>query len=267
MPPIRRPKPLQRTGQASRYHGAQVWRYARLVASGMKVVKTIDLTRAGIPWPFRLLMWFINRFGRNAEGPYLDRSKRLVEQPALAGNPPLERIVPERYIEPRAGFVPAAQQPYVMRYACSLLMFVAVAIAGCHAPHRVEKSMDNDGYQLSLLKIPVSNITRSAAFYRDALGFEQQFAAEEYGWAQFQSGPLPLALYKPGMGGGDGKIGGSTGFHLSLPPVRFDALAGELQKRGSLVGDRVHRGDDGTTFIEVRDPDGNTLKIMRTMVE
>jgi catechol 2,3-dioxygenase-like lactoylglutathione lyase family enzyme len=127
--------------------------------------------------------------------------------------------------------------------------------------------MNDPGYELSLLKIPVSEITRSAAFYRDALGFEQQFAAEEYGWAQFQAGDLPLALYKPGLGGGDGKIGGSTGFHLSLPPQQFDALAAALLQRGCLVEDKVHRGDDGTTFIEVRDPDANTLKIMRAAAE
>ena len=53
--------------------------------NGVKVVQTIDLTRAGIPWPFRLLMWFINRFGWNSEPPYLDRLKRLVEKPAVAG--------------------------------------------------------------------------------------------------------------------------------------------------------------------------------------
>jgi len=52
---------------------------------GVKVVQTIDLTRAGIPGPFRLLIWFINRFGWNAEEPYLHRLKRLVEQPAAAG--------------------------------------------------------------------------------------------------------------------------------------------------------------------------------------
>ena len=48
----------------------------------VKVVQTIDLSRAGIRWPFRLLMWFITRLGRNTEQPYLDRLKRLVEQPA-----------------------------------------------------------------------------------------------------------------------------------------------------------------------------------------
>jgi len=43
-------------------------------------------------------------------------------------------------------------------------------------------------YQLSLLKIPVTNLMRCADFYRDALGFRQEFAAEEYGWAQLAAG-------------------------------------------------------------------------------
>jgi hypothetical protein len=53
--------------------------------NGVKVVQTIDLTRAGIAWPFRLLIWFINRFGWNTEEPYLERLKRLAEQPAAVG--------------------------------------------------------------------------------------------------------------------------------------------------------------------------------------
>jgi hypothetical protein len=53
--------------------------------NGVKVVQTINLARAGIPWQFRLLIWFINRFGWNAEQPYLGRLKRLVERPEVAG--------------------------------------------------------------------------------------------------------------------------------------------------------------------------------------
>jgi hypothetical protein len=49
---------------------------------GVKVIQTIDLTRAGIPWPFRVLIWLINRFGWNAEEQYLDRLKGLLERPA-----------------------------------------------------------------------------------------------------------------------------------------------------------------------------------------
>ena len=118
-------------------------------------------------------------------------------------------------------------------------------------------------YALALLKVPVSDVERGAEFYRDALGFELLFAAEEYGWAQLQAGELSLALYVPGKGGGDGRPGGSVGFHLALEGEPFDALASELQTRGALVEDQVHRGDDGTVVLEARDPDGNTLKIFR----
>jgi catechol 2,3-dioxygenase-like lactoylglutathione lyase family enzyme len=118
-------------------------------------------------------------------------------------------------------------------------------------------------HELALLKVRVSDVTRSADFYRDALGFELLFVAEECGWGQLQAGELPLALYKPGMGGGDGKIGGSVGFHVSPGLEWFDVLAADLLQRGAIADNRAHRGDDGTTFIEVRDPDGNNLKIMR----
>jgi predicted enzyme related to lactoylglutathione lyase len=123
--------------------------------------------------------------------------------------------------------------------------------------------MTDPAYKLGLLKIPVSDIARSAAFYRDALKLKEEFVAPQYGWAQFSAGELPLALYKPGMGGGDGQIGGSTGFHLSLPGEQFDGLAEDLIKRGVIVDGRIQRGDDGTIYVQVKDPDGNVLNIGR----
>lgn len=118
-------------------------------------------------------------------------------------------------------------------------------------------------FTLSLLKIPVTEIENSVRFYRDSLGLGEQFVVADYGWAQLVAGELLLALYKPGMGGGDGRIGGSVGFHLALPHDQFDALASRLQEQAHLVKDEIHQGDDGNTFIDVRDPDGNILKIIR----
>ncbi len=123
--------------------------------------------------------------------------------------------------------------------------------------------MSEPQFELSLLKIPVSDPQRSAEFYRDTLGMRPGFVAEEYGWVQLQAGDLPLALYKPGMGGGEGQPGGGAGFHLSLAPQGFDSLADDLLERDVLVDAQVHRGDDGTTFMDVRDLDGNILKISR----
>jgi catechol 2,3-dioxygenase-like lactoylglutathione lyase family enzyme len=153
------------------------------------------------------------------------------------------------------------------RLTRALFFTMIAAIAGCIAPAKVVKPMNNPNYHLSLLKIPVSNISKSAEFYRDLLKFKEEFVAEQYGWAQFSAGDLALALYKPGMGGGDGKVGGSTGFHLALPPEQFDALSVDLLKRGVLVDNRVQRGDDGTTYIQVRDPDGNVLNVGRAAAQ
>lgn len=118
-------------------------------------------------------------------------------------------------------------------------------------------------YALSLLKVPVSDIARSVAFYRDAMGFTEGFVAPEYGWAQLNAGTLSLALFVPGMGGGDAKVGGSAWFHLSLPGSEFDALAERLGTRDALVEGRIHQGNDGAVFVDVLDPDGNVLKVMR----
>jgi predicted enzyme related to lactoylglutathione lyase len=69
---------------------------------------------------------------------------------------------------------------------------------------------------LNLLKIPVIDFKRACAFYRDILGLEEDFAVEEYGWAQYQLGDVPLCLYVVGMGGGDGKPGNELNFHLAV---------------------------------------------------
>lgn len=123
--------------------------------------------------------------------------------------------------------------------------------------------MNEPSYEVQILKVPVSDIEVSSQFYATNLGFEIQFAAAEYGWAQLSAAGLSLALYKPGMGGGDGQLGGSVDFHLSLPDTIFQSLAANLLEKGHLVEDRVHTGNDGSTFMDVRDPDGNVIKIMK----
>ena len=117
-------------------------------------------------------------------------------------------------------------------------------------------------YRLSLLKIPVRDVSTSRAFYQDVLGFNTQLDAKEYGWVQMQAGEVPVALYEPGMGGGDGKVGDTLDFHLAV--LELAKVVERLRAHGALVGDGILRGDDGSEFLEVRDPDGNTLKIMKS---
>ncbi|MEX0886304.1 MAG: VOC family protein [Phycisphaeraceae bacterium] len=120
--------------------------------------------------------------------------------------------------------------------------------------------MDHDEYALGLLKIPVSSVRTAAEFYEAALGFRRAFIVEAYGWAQLQAGSLQIALYQPGMGGGDATIGGSRDFHLEVRDLT--ALAARLKQHNALVGDAIQQADDGGSFAEVKDPDGNTFKVM-----
>jgi hypothetical protein len=53
--------------------------------NGVKVIQTIDLSRAGIPWLVRAVMWFISRFGWDAGESNFERLKRVVERPAVTG--------------------------------------------------------------------------------------------------------------------------------------------------------------------------------------
>ena len=48
--------------------------------TGSRVRSVIDYSRTGIPWPFRLLIWWITRSGRKVGSSPLDMLKRLAEQ-------------------------------------------------------------------------------------------------------------------------------------------------------------------------------------------
>ena len=110
-------------------------------------------------------------------------------------------------------------------------------------------------YTLGLIKIPVSDFARATAFYRDVLGLTETFAVAEYGWAQYDTGAVPLCLYTVGLGGGDAPPGGDTGVQL-----RTDNAAAAHAGLGGHAGP-LQIGDDGTVGFDVTDPDGNRLQI------
>lgn len=117
--------------------------------------------------------------------------------------------------------------------------------------------------RILLVKIPVPDLEEGVALYREVFGWEATFVAEAYGWAQLQAGEVPIALYVPGKGGGNRTPGGSVDVHLGLEPGEFDRVVEKAREKGCLVDGRVHTGDDGTTFVEIRDPGGNLLRVFR----
>jgi AraC-like DNA-binding protein/predicted enzyme related to lactoylglutathione lyase len=114
---------------------------------------------------------------------------------------------------------------------------------------------------INLVKVPVTDFKRAQAFYRDVLGLEEEFAVEQYGWAQYKTGAIPLCLYVVGMGGGDARPGDELGFHVSVSNAKaaYDAI----KSRGGTFACGLVSSDDGGVFFMVKDPDGNSFKIVQ----
>ncbi len=119
-------------------------------------------------------------------------------------------------------------------------------------------------FTIGLVKIPVSDFARARAFYADVLGLTEAFASAEYGWAQYDTGAVPLCLYVAGRSGGTGTPGGETGVQLRVADVR--ALHAGLTARGATPGP-LDLGDDGTSTFDLADPDGNRLQVAQVPVE
>ena len=117
-------------------------------------------------------------------------------------------------------------------------------------------------YQLSLIKIPVSNINTSLRFYEENLDIKNIFFVETYGWAQFDLDGIPFALYEINKGGGTRLLGGSVDFHLALEEEAFNQQSQKWLDAGILDENKIHQGNDGFQFVELIDPDQNKLKIM-----
>jgi len=116
--------------------------------------------------------------------------------------------------------------------------------------------MKDLGVSVGLVKVPVTAFERATQFYREVLGLEEEFAVQQYGWAQYKTGSMPLCLYVTGMGGGEGKPGGETGIQLRVRDARAaHAGSGEVSDPDS--------GDDGSVGFAVRDPDGNSIGIIQ----
>ncbi len=119
------------------------------------------------------------------------------------------------------------------------------------------------GFSLQFVKVPVTDFAAARVFYRDVLGLPEAFAVEAYGWAQYDLGPIPLCLYVAGMGGGEGTPGGEAGFHLQHPDL--NAVVKAVTEAGHPPASDIDEGDDGCRGVTLRDPDGNTFKVLQNV--
>lgn len=118
---------------------------------------------------------------------------------------------------------------------------------------------------IGLVKIPVIDFKRATEYYREVVGLEEEFAVETYGWAQYKTGNLPICLYVTGMGGGEGIPGHEIGFHLVVDNIGefYQGIA----DRGGEFGTEIVKSDDGGQFFVLRDPDGNSFKVMQRRLQ
>jgi catechol 2,3-dioxygenase-like lactoylglutathione lyase family enzyme len=114
-------------------------------------------------------------------------------------------------------------------------------------------------FKLEVVPVPVSDVDRSIAFYRDALGFaldHDHKVTESLRFVQLTP-PGSACSIVMGLGIVDSAPGSLRGLQLVVDDI--DAAHKELAGRGVDVTD-VTRGPGGA-FIYFADPDGNTWTV------
>jgi catechol 2,3-dioxygenase-like lactoylglutathione lyase family enzyme len=108
------------------------------------------------------------------------------------------------------------------------------------------------------VSVPVTDVERAAAFYRDALGLPQ---VSEGGWPEFQLGEnVSLYLIDPTNIGSS--FQGPHTAHIALRVPDVEESRAELEDRGiAFDGDTLDTGVCHMAFF--KDPDGNQLMLHR----
>jgi catechol 2,3-dioxygenase-like lactoylglutathione lyase family enzyme len=108
------------------------------------------------------------------------------------------------------------------------------------------------------VSVPVTDVGRSTAWYRDTLGLEQ---VSEGGWPEFQLGEnVSLYLIDPTNIGQE--FIGPHSAHIALRVSNVEEMRKQLEERGiEFDGDIFDTGVCHMAFF--RDPDGNALMLHR----
>jgi lactoylglutathione lyase len=105
--------------------------------------------------------------------------------------------------------------------------------------------------RISVVYLYVSNMERSAAFYRDLLGIPLEGDDD---WQEASLGGVRFALHRTREG--IGELSSGT-VHVNLEVADVDSAAERLRAAGVEVGETMR--DDWGAALEVRDPDGYGL--------
>jgi predicted enzyme related to lactoylglutathione lyase len=103
----------------------------------------------------------------------------------------------------------------------------------------------------------VADLDAAASFYGDVLGFPMiRRAGEE--WAEFDAGPIRLALHGVEALGARGGGGATAVFRVE----DLDAARWQLAERGAAFDDHEGEVPGFARFATFRDPDGNPLQLI-----
>jgi catechol 2,3-dioxygenase-like lactoylglutathione lyase family enzyme len=112
--------------------------------------------------------------------------------------------------------------------------------------------------RVDFISVPVTDLERSTAWYRDTLGLEQ---VSQGAWPEFQLGKN-LSLYLMDPKGIGQEFSGPHNAHIALRVPDVAATREELEARGiEFEGDISDSGVCHMAFF--RDPDGNALMLHR----
>lgn len=112
--------------------------------------------------------------------------------------------------------------------------------------------------------VNVSDMDRSVAFYRDAIGLELKFASP--GWSEFETGRTVLALhFVKGSAPAVAEPVPGTAF-LCLGTKDVDAVHAELTQRGvRFLSAPSDRPEEGIRLAIALDPDGLQIGIAQSL--
>jgi predicted enzyme related to lactoylglutathione lyase len=110
--------------------------------------------------------------------------------------------------------------------------------------------------QIAYINIFVSELARSVEFYRDRLGLELEFAAQEHGYASFRAGAVRLGLAVAGQEHAD-QVGRHTGVGFEVADLEQEHR--RLEGLGVLFTMPPTRQPWGGFMALLADPDGNVF--------
>jgi lactoylglutathione lyase len=113
--------------------------------------------------------------------------------------------------------------------------------------------------RVDYIMVNVSDMRRSIAFYRDALGLSLK--SESSGWSEFQTGETTLALHlaaSPAPAAGASSKGPAAGTcSIGFSVENVDRIYAELQSRGvRFLMPPTDQREEGIRLVAAIDPDG-----------